>query len=322
MVEQLEHGYSNGTVKQELSGNIKTKIIEHRDNYYQYLISHYAEIILNLRKYRKAPASLDTIRIEYLLRSGYQVIIGQNRAGYICLLGYANAFSGNAVPFNESFLERYVDPKQITWTVPKNMIPIKPQPIRRENGATTGDYICITNKSFSFVNDFQTVEMYAQRIAEIQASRFSLIMQSKISTVFQFENGDETANQLIEDIYNGAGFVKVDNYVQPDRQIMHVGGQEVISALETLKTAYKEEVDELNNQLGINSVGIQKASGVSAEESDSNNEYVQTATAIYLTPINRQFALLNKRFGTKIYAYMNTLESGAEKPKEEQNENN
>ena len=54
--------------------------------------------------------------------------------------------------------------------------------------------------------------------------------------------------------------------------------------------------------LGLNTLGVDKESGVSDAEAQSNKSFKKANENIYLTARNEPLALYNKKFGTSIHA--------------------
>ena len=72
--------------------------------------------------------------------------------------------------------------------------------------------------------------LHKERIAEIAMSRFSIYMQAKISTVIRGEANDEDVEQITQDLYNGAPFIKTTKFFDPEESILSINeGQGPIS---------------------------------------------------------------------------------------------
>src|SRR5699024_7383721 len=142
-------------------------------------------------------------------------------------------------------------------------------------------------------------------LAEIVLSRYSISMQVKITTLFLGEPNDETLNQIISDVYNGNPYIKGSKLFDPDTQIYHMKNEGIAQNFQELKREYQNKISELNNMLGINSLAVEKASGVSDEEAKSNRGYTSSNANIYLDGRNNGLQKLNKRYGLKIEAMYN-----------------
>src|SRR5690606_25772792 len=133
---------------------------------------------------------------------------------------------------------------------------------------------------------YQILDHYIDELAEIVLSRFSIAMQVKINTIFLSEPGDETISQLITDIYNGAPGIKASKLFDPNEQIYHMENAGIAANFQELKREYQNKLGELNNMLGMNSLAVEKSSGVSDEEAQSNRSYTTSNANIYLDARN------------------------------------
>ena len=134
-------------------------------------------------------------------------------------------------------------------------------------------------------------------------SRFSIYMQAKISTVIRAEANDEDVEQITQDLYNGAPYIKTTKFFDPDESILSINeGQSIISALPELKREYQNNIAELNNILGLSSLAVDKESGVSQTEAQSNKAYQKANANIYLQARNEKLSHYNDKYNTKLKA--------------------
>ena len=134
-------------------------------------------------------------------------------------------------------------------------------------------------------------------------SRFSIYMQAKISTVIRAEANDEDVEQITQDLYNGAPYIKTTKFFDPDESILSINeGQSIISALPELKREYQNNIAELNNILGLSSLAVDKESGVSQTEAQSNKAYQKANGNIYLQARNEKLSHYDDKYNTKLKA--------------------
>ena len=128
-------------------------------------------------------------------------------------------------------------------------------------------------------------------------------MQAKISTVIRGEANDEDVEQITQDLYNGSPFIKTTKFFDPDESILSINeGQGLISALPELKREYQNNIAELNNILGLTSLAVDKESGVSQSEAESNKAYQKANAGIYLQARNEKLKHYNDKYKTKLKA--------------------
>src|SRR5699024_368955 len=149
-------------------------------------------------------------------------------------------------------------------------------------GARSGNFVVLRNKTLNYQSDMSILDHYIDELAEIVLSRYSISMQVKISTLFLGEPGDESMNQLITSIYNGNPYIEGSKLFDPDEQIYHMQNEGIAQNFQELKREYQNKISELNNMLGLNSLAVEKSSGVSDTEADSNRAYTTSNANIYL----------------------------------------
>src|SRR5690606_6111357 len=134
---------------------------------------------------------------------------------------------------------------------------------------------------------------------------YSISMQVKVTTLFLGEPNDETLLQIISDIYNGNPYIPASLLFDPEEQIYHMNNEHVAQNFQELKREYQNKISELNNMLGLNSLAVEKASGVSDTEAKSNRAYTTSNANSYLDGRNNGLEKLNKRYSLKLEAMYN-----------------
>lgn len=286
----------------ELSRDLSRKVIEHRDKFYDFFIGRYMEGLANLFYYSIKP--FDKATLEIALREGYGVAVGVNKFGQLGILGYIN---NNQFAYNRPDLllkpKRYTG-NMINYTMPSDLLPERAKTnqfleIWNWDNGQTGDFVVFWNKQINLTNDFQIIQHYAEELAEIVASRFSLIMQAKIQTVLTGDPGDETINQMISAIYNGNPFVKLAKTFDIEDHLITINNTDLANNLAQLKTEYQNKIAELNALFGINVLAVDKESGVTTSEANGNLGYVTMNGNVWLESRQKALDLLNARFNKK-----------------------
>lgn len=286
----------------ELSRDLSRKVIEHRDKFYDFFIGRYMEGLANLFYYSIKP--FDKATLEIALREGYGVAVGANKFGQLGILGYIN---NNQFAYNRPDLllkpKRYTG-NMINYTMPSDLLPERAKTnqfleIWNWDNGQTGDFVVFWNKQINLTNDFQIIQHYAEELAEIVASRFSLIIQAKIQTVLTGDPGDETINQMISAIYNGNPFVKLAKTFDIEDHLITINNTDLANNLAQLKTEYQNKIAELNALFGINVLAVDKESGVTASEANGNLGYVTMNGNVWLESRQKALDLLNARFNKK-----------------------
>lgn len=290
----------------ELNEKIGQKVISKRNNFYNLFLSRYLETLPFLIQYNtdneeesKMLKSLDIRKLELGLRHGYNMIIGENVLGHITILGYTNAINHHQKITN-FFNDIRLNEKDIYWIVPKEFRPKKMLQITHHNNSKDGNFIVVQNKLYNLTNDIAIIEHYAEMLAEIVTSRYSLIIQSKVLNFFKSEVNDETMNQVINKLYNGYPFVKVSKLFDVEESIVKLDNSSLANNLVQLKLEYQNQLNELNSLIGVDVLGVDKASGVTDFEAKSGNSFSKNISNIYIESRQNAMNLLNKRYNLNI----------------------
>ena len=291
--------YTN--IEQSLDEKIKMRMTTHRNSIYCFFKNRYREFLPVVIGYENLNATrIDPIQLEIWLRQGYGVAVGETTRG-IMILGTVPRQS-QIYTLGTNYSVSPLTSKDVNYFISKK-IRVKNKEITYHDGFKSGNMVVIYNKPYQLTNDFEIINLYAERIAEISLSRFSIYMQAKISTVIRGEADDEDVEKITDDLYNGSPFIETTMMFDPDESVLSINNsQEVISALPELKREYQNNIAELNNILGLSALGVDKSSGVSDIEAQSNKAYQKANSNIYLKSRNEKFKLLNEKFGLDIKA--------------------
>lgn len=298
---------NNVGVKSELNAEVSRRVIEHRNRFRRLIFNRYIEFLPLLINYtNRDSVAIDFLQMESALRNNYQVVVGKARNDQIMVLGYIQGqYYKNSQDYLTNFnfdFERRLCEKDITYIIPEYLRPDYALEIQHYDNAASGDFIVLRNKPVLLNNDFEIIEHYCDELAEIVLSRFSLIMQTKFSKIFVSDINDGTVNQFITELFNGSPYIKIDGYLDPEEDIIDLGSDFVTNGLSEMKREYQNKISELSNMLGINSLAVDKESGVSDNEANSNRAFTTANSNIYLKG-RQPFELLNKRFGLNIVPF-------------------
>src|SRR5699024_5419334 len=220
------------------------------------------------------------------------------------ILGYANSMKTSENPVN-LFSTRKLRHGNITFTIPKHLQLDYYREISNDDHCKTGNFVVLRNKTVQYVNDLEIINHYIEELGEIVSSRFSISMQVKISNLFLGDPNDESMLQLIENIYNGNPYIPRSKLFDPEEQIITIKNDWIAQNFQEIKRKYQNKISELNNAVGINSLAVEKSSGVSDEEAKSNRGYTTSNANINLDGRNHGLKKLNKRYHLQLEAVYN-----------------
>lgn len=304
----------NDRVGINLSDDLSKKVVDHRNRFYRFFVGRYIESLANIFEYNIKP--FDKANAEIAMRQGYGVAFGKNANGTNQILGYIN---NNQFAFNRPAMllkpHRYTG-KDINFIIPTDLIPPRVKTgqyleIWEYDGGNTGDFVVLWNKQLNLTNDLEIIEHYASELAEIVASRFSLIMQAKIMTVLTGDPQDETLNQMISAIYNGNPFVKLAKTFDIEDHLITINNTDLANNLAQLKTEYQNKIAELNTLFGVNVLAVDKESGVTSAEANGNLGFTTLNGNIWLESRQKALDLYNHRFGTDYKVFIDGQTGGS-----------
>lgn len=288
-----------------LPKTLKEKVVNHRERFSQIFMARYLEMLPSLIAYKGSEnVSVDFFKVEVALRHGFDVVIGETQLGNIQVIGYITSQDTKTNPMN-LWSQKVLTKSNINFIIDKKYQLDKYQEITDLDSCLTGNFVVLRNKSIRYVDDLVILKHYVDELAEIVLSRFSISMQVKISTLFKGEPNDESINEIISDIYNGNPYIKGTKLFDPDDQIYHMENQGMAQNFQELKREYQNKISELNNMLGMNSLAVEKSSGVSDTEAQSNRAFTTSNANIYLDGRNSGLKRLNKRYALQVEAIYN-----------------
>ena len=288
-----------------LPKTLKEKVVSHRERFAQIFMARYLEMLPSLIHYKNSETvSVDFLKVEIALRHGFDVVIGETTLGNIQVIGYTNTQETKTNP-KDLWTTKVLSKSNINFIIDKKYQLDIYQEITDVDSSLTGNFVVLRNKNIQYVDDLIVLKHYVDELAEIVLSRYSISMQVKISTLFKGEAGDESINEIISDIYNGNPYIKSSKLFDPDDQIYHMENQSLAQNFQELKREYQNKISELNNALGMNSLAVEKSSGVSDVEAQSNRAFTTSNANIYLDGRNNGLKRLNKRYGLQLEAMYN-----------------
>lgn len=297
----MEKNYDD-LIQESFTEKITEKIVRHRNNFHQIMTNRYAEFLpLTIGYENLYGTQLNQLRIEYLLRSGYAVAIGELSTGLIGLLGVINNFSKRYENDFQNVLKPLTK-KDINFTISKILQCSDYSEICDYDCYTSGNFVVLTNKPYSLNNDFNIIKHYVDEMTEIIVSRYSISMQAKINTFLRDEFNSEDMEDIASDLYNGKPWIKTSTKFDINEHIINISNTTFVSALTELKRTYQNIIAELNSMLGLNALGVDKESGVSENEANSNKSFRKSNESIYLRARNEPLSHLNEIFKTNLKA--------------------
>lgn len=288
------------TIETSFKENIKQRVVSHRNRFYKLIYNRYAEILPFTISYENIDErfKVDLIQLESMLRHNYNVAIGEDVTGDIVILGYVNLSNKNN--FDYHYLPKTYTKKDINFLI--NEAYILPEYNQLNQYNKNGNFIVIQNKVYNYINDYEIIEHYAEEIAEISLSRFSLILQAKVMTFFRGDLNGDDLEEVIDDLFNGAPAIKTSVQFDVNENIIRFDNGNITSTLTELKREFQNKLSELNSMLGLSSLGVDKESGVSDEEAQSNASFKKSNENIYLFARNNALKFLNERYEMDIHA--------------------
>lgn len=304
MSENISNKFS--TIDASLNEQIGKRVIHHKERFTRLFFNRIREILPGTISYMNTNADIlavDWYKVEIGLREYGNVVLGKATNGKIMIMGFCKNYNSIDTNF---FYTNVLKKEDIQFVIPTVFIPEKMQEITTLDDCESGNFVVLRNKTIAYNNDFEIIEHYTRQLAEIVSTRFSLSMQGKMLTLFKSDIGDESMSELINAWYNGSPYEKTSKLFDAEDNIVHI---EASNAIPTLMAQFKIEhqhiISELFAMLGINSLAVEKESGVSDNEANGNNAFTDSNTNVHLKSRNQGLFKLNKRYNLDIRAIGN-----------------
>lgn len=298
---------NNRGTNAELHTVLKDRVVNHRNRFVRIFKNRYLEMLPSLITYKHTKAtSIDFLKLEVALMYNLDVVIGEAKNGIIQILGFATSRKTSTNPI-DLVTGQKLSKDDIKFIIPDYLIPDEMVEITSVDNYQTGNFVVIRNKTLNYVSDYEIIEHFTEELAEVVVSRYSLTMQAKIQTFFLGEEGDESMNKLVTDLYLGAPIVKASPEFEPKDSMIHMQNDSISQNFAELKREYQNKIGELNNMLGINSLAVEKSSGVSDVEAKSNRSFITSVANIKLESRKNSFKGLNERYNYDIEPVYNDI---------------
>lgn len=283
--------------------NISQSIGIYKRATYEQLIGGFRELLDTRIDYEGVgvTASFPEMKIEYGLCNLNDVAIGMCKDGKVRLIGYSPIDISNTSVKNLMTYRKPLRGRQLIKTCPSLFFDFDSAIEITPDFPTVGNFVILRNKPASYVNEYKRIDLVCQKLAEIEATRYSIVWQSKAITGFIGEENDTDVNDAVNNFFNGNPFFKAGLKFDKDN-IFNVDHTKTAEILAKLAEEYKDTENALLSKLGINSVGTSKASGVSDMEASSSSLATTAMANVYLTGRNMGLKLLNEKYGLSIVA--------------------
>src|SRR5215469_4861334 len=281
-------------ISPELSEKINVMMTEYKKKIYHATLARMNEWISVLIKHENLPEDFQQNKVEYGLFNDMNLAFGKNKDGDDELLGLITNNLTETNPLT-LFQTRRLQKGDIQFFIPKErQLPYYNEIVNTKNG---GNFVVLRNKPISYMSDRNLFQAYSTKLAELSTTRFSLVVQAKVLTLFFSEVGDETINQAITALYNNHTSFKVGQFFDKD-SIVQLNNAGIASLFPALYQEYKQTYAEFLEYLGVSAIGITKEAGVSIAEIQSSDGLVSINAELHLQGRNQAYKLYNSVYGT------------------------
>lgn len=294
----------NGFIQESQLNNLKERVSAHKHTFQKLFFNRYMELLPTVINYNLDGTNIDKYLLEISLRNNYHVCVGECTDGKIRVIGYTQqkyAYYDNMLNYYNLLTE-----DDIIFIIPERLRLKKYTQITElSKDSDIANFVVFTNKVLNYNDDRTLIQYYINELAEVVLSRFSLIMQTKIVTIFKDEIGSIDISKIVNDLYNGSPFISVSKLFDADEDLVKFDNSSIAQNLIELKREYQNKLSELNNLLGIQSLAVEKNSGVSDTEAKGNKALTVTNSNIYIEARKRALNLLNDRYKLNLDCFIN-----------------
>lgn len=301
-LKQLAFPKNHQALREDYQQEIGEQVVHHRNLFAYIFFGRYLEGLPSTIKYvdlkNDSHVAVDWYKVELMLRHNIDVVIGETKNGYLRALGYVNTDISESDPKN-LFMKKPLTKEDIISIIDERLLPDTMIEITTST-MTMGNFVVLRNKYLKMVNDFEIVRYYTDELAEIETSKYSLTIQSKATTVWNFLAQSQTGADIVTRFYQGYPSINIKGF-NPEKDIHTIDNTNLASTLAELKRAHQNSLNEMYATLGFHTLGVDKESGVSQVEAKSGNAFSTYNSNIYLAPRNNPLRLLEKAKGYMIY---------------------
>lgn len=293
-------------VNNELNDDIENRIVKHKNQYYKITMARMIELLPTIRKWYEAPDSLNVLKTEFMMKTGYNPVLSLTKFNKISLVGWVNTQFSYSNPTSIFATQRYK--KNDINFLPgfEKIVPDEMEEISYLDECKSGNFVVLRNKSFNLSSDYEIIQHYVTELTEIHTSIFSLILQAKVVTVFKGDPNNESINQAISKLFNNSPILKISPEWDFEDSMKTLQNIDIAENVNTLRDLYLEKMSDLFTYLGVKTQAVNKDSGVSPEEINANDDGNNVNQNIYLEGVNTELNKLNKRFNLNMSVGYNT----------------
>ncbi|MCV5953915.1 hypothetical protein OIH30_10320 [Lactococcus petauri] len=289
---------NNLKIKSEKKERLAELVVTHTRDHYNLVTNRFLEALPYILQYENAPVTLHQTKLNKLLKAGYDVAIGRSRFGKLVVYGWTRTPMTNTNP--ELMIETFrLTGKDIYWLLPVEYRPenfMFVQEIIPDDECQTGEFVVIRDKSVSNTSDLAMIKHYTRTLSEIEKTRFSIILQARISKILRADQiDDDDFNELIIMLSNGQPYITSDIDFDVDN-VIDLEGIKTYEVLKEVSATYKDVENQLYSKLGVSTIGSTKESGITELEATAGDGISNLYRNIYLQSAQEPLNWLGQRF--------------------------
>ena len=156
----------------------------------------------------------------------------------------------------------------------------------------------------------EVLDFYATRMGMVWQSFDTNLLWQNLPVIIsvQSEPVRLSIEKLLQDVWKGKPAVVKDDMLKISEESVRYGIAEVPIILKELFDAYQELYNDFKAQIGIQATAVDKQSGVSDQESSSNQQHVKTALQVMLSQRQHFCNLANTYYGLNLSVSINEAE--------------
>jgi hypothetical protein len=165
------------------------------------------------------------------------------------------------------------------------------------------DQVCVVlDNMLNGENVIDIVDFYCDRFDMIWKSMDTNLLWQNLPPIIAVKDNNlmMTINSVLNDIWSGKPVVVVDSTLSFTKETMQAGIIDIPIKQKELFDAYQELYNDFRAQVGIRATAVDKQSGVTEQESTSNEEQLKTALEVMLSQRQEFCRIVNKIYGLKL----------------------
>lgn len=245
-----------------------------------------------------------------LLEKGRLIFFKDPTFGYLITSGsvtgqniYSMPTRARPIPTVSSSVDGEGNPVVFTFNELRVISQYDLQDIEKSQEPINHDQVCVILDNMLYgENILEVIKFYSVRFDMIWKSMDTNLLWQNLPPIIvvKDKNLEMSINSVLYDMWGGKPAVLVDPNLSLTKETLQAGIIDIPIKQKELFDAYQELYNDFRAQVGIRATAVDKQSGVTEQESTSNEEQLKTALQVMLSQRQEFCRIVNKIYGLQL----------------------